>query len=140
MELYDILTISVATGALLVAFAGLIYTVRSNKANRRSDNLQEVRRIVTSNVAKFNGIMTGLEHKQQPTAEDLIEPTRLYAEVRDVYRSFRHSFNESDRNQLDALLQAVENKYEPDDLGFSLKSALPLMPRFLNELEVKLNG
>ena len=136
----DILPLIVSTGAFLVALASLGYTIHSNRANRRNDNLQRVRSVATRNVAKFNGILTGLQHKPEPTAEDLIEPTRLYSEVRDAYRSFRQSFSARDRSELDILLDDVESSYDPDDLASGLASALPKMIVFLNELEAKLNG
>ena len=139
MDLVDILTPIIATGALLVALASFAYTIRSNRANRRMDDLQQVRAVATTNVARFNGIFTGLQHKPEPTPKDLMEPVRLYSEVRDVYKSFKHSFPERDRIRLDALLDDIESSYDSDDLASSLASAIPKMPAFLNELEAKLN-
>lgn len=140
MELKDILPLIVSTAAFLVAVASLVHSIYSNTANRRSDDLQRVRGIVTSNIAKFNGILTGLQHKPEPTADDLMEPARLYSEMRDAYRSFRHSFSARDRSKLDALLNDIEDSYDSDDLASSLKSALTKMPAFLNALEAKLHG
>ena len=139
METSDIVSLILSTGAFLVALTSLIYSMHSNKANRRRDNLQRVRVVATSNIAKFNGILTGLQHNPEPAAEDLIEPARLYSEVRDAYRSFKHSFSVTDRKELDAILNDIESSYDADDLASSLSAALPKMPAFLNELEAKLN-
>ena len=139
MELKDILPLAVSGGALLVALASLWYTIHSNRTNRRNDNLQRVRTIATTNVAKFNGILTALQHDPEPKAEDFVEPARLYSEVRDSYRSFRQGFTARDRVELDALLDHVEDSYNPDDFASSLATAITKMPAFLNELEAKLN-
>ena len=140
MDLTDILTLIIAAGALLVALASFAYTIHSNRANRRMDDLQQVRAVATTNVAKFNGILTGLQDKPEATAKDLIEPVRLYSEVRDVYKSFKHSFPEPDRIELDALLDDIESSYDSDDLASGLASAIPKMPAFLNELVAKLKS
>ena len=139
MDLADKLALIISAAALLLALASFIYTARSNQANRRKDDLQKVRLVLATNSAKFNGIMNGLASDANRSAEDLIEPTRLYSEVRDAYRSFRHRFSTGDRDELDAILDRVEEHFDPDDLASSLVGAMPLMPKFLEELEAKLN-
>lgn len=140
MTLSVILPLIVSTAAVLVALAGLLYKIHSNRARSRGDNLQRVRTVATSNIAKFNGILTGLQQDPESTAEDLIEPARLYSEVRDAYKSFRHSFSARDRRELDALQNDIERSYDPDDLAASLASAFPKMLTFFNALEAKLEG
>ena len=138
--LADILNLAIAFFALLVALVNVAYTIYSNKANLRRDGLQRIRIVATTNVARFNGIFVSLLHKPEPKPEDLIEPARLYSEVRDVYMSFKHCFAARNRIQLDALLDDIESSYDSDDLASGLASAIKKMPAFLNELEAKLNG
>ncbi len=140
MDWNDILTLIVSCCAFLLALASFIYTVRSNRANRRADDLQKVRLVAVSNTARFNGLMNALASEPTPSPSALIEPTRLYAEVRDAYKIYRHSFNEADRAELDAILDQVEKDFDPDDLASSLTTALPLFPTFLSALESKLKN
>ena len=137
--LEDILIIVIPTGVFLVALAGLVYRVYSGARKERWDNLQEVRKSALPKVARFKEIMFELQHNPERTLEDLEEPARLYSEVRDAYKRFRRGFRKQDRNELDALLDAIESSYDPDDIKTSLTLAMPHMPAFMVGIEAKLN-
>ena len=98
--------------ALLVSTSSLAYTIWSNYKFRHADALQVVRTKVTTNAARFNGAINALRavkaYGGTPSSDNLVEATKLYAEVRDVYKAYEHYFREADRDEIDTALDKVE--------------------------------
>ena len=145
METKDILSLSVATLAFLVALAGFLYTVYSNRANRQKDDLQKVRSVVVPNVGKFNGIVRYFNQQalnkqslNNPAKyrDDFLEAMECYREARDAYKSYRLSFEEAERKHLDALLDKVT--FDPNNPKTGVSTVIE-MGNFMKELRDKLN-
>ena len=127
-----------AVGALLLALVSFIYTVHSNRANRRYVDLENLRSFVLPKIARFNGLINVMIAGPTPSLEDFIEPTKLYSEIRDTYRIYRHIFKKADRDELDAILERVDEHFDPKDLLTSYQAATKVIPDFMNGLEDRL--
>ena len=136
MSKYETLAIVLSIVALLSSIGGVLYTVHVMREFRHVDALQGIRDTVVKNVARFNGILTGIviagSRGEEPSHESLGEAARLYAEVRDAFNANKHQFSEQDQTEISNALDQVE------ELGVSWGQRFTAMGTVLELIHKKL--
>lgn len=112
--------VAIAAIAFIVSVASILISNRNSTKQqqfeaeiRREIALENLKIVIATNVARINGIISAerLNNSNPTDLNYLIEPARLYAEVRDAYRGIEHHFDAPSREEINHKLNEVEELY-----------------------------